>query len=575
VSPPATAADGRRRRRGDEIRVRRRAGLLLALAGALLAVSAAALWGALAVADPDVDVAVPLLVTLAVVVALTLAGILNFQLRRLAEQVVAWAAVIAAGTALVLAALGAALLLLGRVPVGSERAFVAPALAAVVLAVLVSPLVTTRIRRSIAHRLHGRRRSPQEVLDTFGSRVPGTDEQDQPGAGSGSESADDELLRELAEALARSLGARHVEIWTQQPTGLQRVLALPERPELLGRLSAADTDVLVRADVAGAAWLRLWLPHLLAGRSPEVRLAPALYSRTVLGLLVVERSINEVPFSSADERQLSEVAARLGVVLHNRELDSALKATLLDLQRTNDQLRASRTRLVATADRERRRLERDLHDGAQQHLVALAVNLGLARQLLDDDPGAVRELLDETADAIRETVQQLRDLAHGIYPPLLMDAGIGEALRAASARSPLSVRVQVDGLRRYPAEVEAAVYFCCLEALQNAAKHAPGASVQVLLRETDEDRLLTFEVADDGPGFGGAAATAGAGGSGQGLQNMADRLGAVGGTVVWEDAPGGGARVRGSVPVAAAPTPDEPVDPPAASAATISVGDAG
>ena len=129
---------------------------------------------------------------------------------------------------------------------------------------------------------------------------------------------------------------------------------------------------------------------------------------------------------------------------------------------------------MATGDAERRKIERNLHDGAQQHLVALAVNLRLAKDLLADDPETAVEMLDALGDAVRETIQELRDLAHGIYPPLLMDSGLTEALRAAANRSPLGVELSADGIGRHSTEIEAAIYFCVLEALQNAAKHAPG-----------------------------------------------------------------------------------------------------
>ncbi len=139
-------------------------------------------------------------------------------------------------------------------------------------------------------------------------------------------------------------------------------------------------------------------------------------------------------------------------------------------------------------------------------------------------------------------MQELRELAHGIYPPLLMDSGLVPALRAAASRSPLDVAVDGEGLGRYPAEVEAAVYFCCLEAMQNAAKHAPGATVEVTVNE--ESGGLVFSVVDDGPGFDAELAR-----RGHGFVNMSDRVGAIGGTVRWESSPGHGARIVGSVPL--------------------------
>jgi signal transduction histidine kinase len=143
---------------------------------------------------------------------------------------------------------------------------------------------------------------------------------------------------------------------------------------------------------------------------------------------------------------------------------------------------------------------------------------------------------------VKATIQELRDLAHGIYPPLLLDSGLAEALRAAAGRSPLGVSVMADDIGRYPAEIEAAVYFCCLEALQNAAKHAEGATVEIHLRE--ESGGLVFDVSDNGPGFDAAVAT-----QGHGFLNMSDRVGAIGGTVRWDSTPGHGAAVVGSIPL--------------------------
>jgi signal transduction histidine kinase len=258
---------------------------------------------------------------------------------------------------------------------------------------------------------------------------------------------------------------------------------------------------------------------------------------------VIERAPDADVFTGGDERALAEVARRLAIVLRNRVLDEQLQVTLADLRRTNADLLASRRRLVATADAERRRIERDLHDGAQQHLVALAVGLRLVRDELRSAGNGSGEsepaLLDELDRGVREAIATLRDLAHGIYPPLLRDGGLTEALRVAATRG--RAQFVTDGVGRYPEQVEAAVYFCCLEALQNAAKHAPGAHVELRLA-ADED-TLRFTVTDSGPGF------VGGGVPGAGLQNMADRVGAVGGSVECRSAPGAGTTVEGNVPV--------------------------
>jgi signal transduction histidine kinase len=206
-----------------------------------------------------------------------------------------------------------------------------------------------------------------------------------------------------------------------------------------------------------------------------------------------------------------------------------------------EELRASRQRLVTAQDEERRKLERNIHDGAQQQLVALSVRMKLAESLVDRDPEkakeSMRELRAQTADALED----LRDLARGIYPPLLADKGLAAALEAQARKSSVPVTVQTDGVGRYPAEVEAAVYFCSLEAMNNVAKYADASAVEISLERVDS--RLTFSIADDGQGF-----DAGAAGRGTGLQGMADRLDAVGGKLEVTSSPGSGTVVRGSVP---------------------------
>jgi signal transduction histidine kinase len=241
--------------------------------------------------------------------------------------------------------------------------------------------------------------------------------------------------------------------------------------------------------------------------------------------------------------RMSDELARLYHVVESqaaalRDWNATLEARVTDQA---EELRASRARIVATADAERRRIERDLHDGAQQHLVALAVNLRLARSELADGSD-VAAMLDRLVADVRALIEELRDLAHGIYPPLLRDSGLGPALQAAANRTNLPVSV-LGAVGRHPPEVETAVYFCCLEALQNTAKYAPGASATIRLWEDGE--MLSFEVGDDGPGFDPATVRAG-----QGLMNIMDRISAVGGEVDWISAVGEGTRVSGSVPVA-------------------------
>ena len=171
------------------------------------------------------------------------------------------------------------------------------------------------------------------------------------------------------------------------------------------------------------------------------------------------------------------------------------------------------------------------------------MKLGLARQLLEADPSTLGPMLEELRGDAQETLTQLRELAHGIYPPLLMDRGLGEALRAAANRAVLVTDVHAD-VGRYPPDVEAAVYFCCLEALQNAGKHAgDGARITITVEECAGE--LCFEVVDNGAGFDRTSNAV----RGHGFVNMADRVGAIGGLLTVDSAPGSGTQVRGRLPL--------------------------
>lgn len=418
---------------------------------------------------------------------------------------------------------------LGHVPTPEERSLLALSMAAAAVAVLIYHPARARFSEYANRLVYGERQAPDDVLRTFGSRMTRA-------------LPLEELLLQLAESLKRTLELSAAEVWTGTKDVLDRSVSVPHRGPASLHLSAAESAVVSRAGVSGTAWALVWLPALVADRAGRhVRVAPLVHSGELLGLIVIERLQNAEAFTDEDERMLTELARQVALGLHNAQLDSALQHTLDEVRRTNQQLQASRARIVSASDAERRRIERDLHDGAQQHLVALAVNLRLARDLVGEDPEGAEEVLGQLTEDVRETIQQLRDLAHGIYPQLLVDAGLPEALQAAATRSPLDVSIDA-GVGRYPAEVEAAVYFCCLEALQNAAKHAPGSRVAV--RVWQEAGGLLFEVTDDGPGFDPATVH-----FGHGYVNMSDRLGAIGGTVRWSGTPGAGSRVSGTLPL--------------------------
>ncbi len=231
--------------------------------------------------------------------------------------------------------------------------------------------------------------------------------------------------------------------------------------------------------------------------------------------------------------------------------DSTLRALELDadarqkreLQALLDDLRAAQRRVAAAGDAERRRVERDLHDGAQQRLMAIRLELGLVRELLDDDPRAAGQRLDELHHELDATVEQLRELAHGLYPPLLASDGLYAALVSVARHSPMPVTVEGDGMARAPRSIESAAYFCCLEALQNATKHA-GSGATVSIHVASCEHALRFRVSDDGAGFDPEAVR-----PGYGLINLRDRIDALGGQVEVVSAPGQGTTVQGRIPL--------------------------
>ena len=421
---------------------------------------------------------------------------------------------------------------LGKTPENAaERELLGFSMLAAVLAAIGYLPVRARLVASATRFVYGTREVPGEALRTFGSRMTRA-------------VAMDELLLQLAESLRKSMRLDCAEIYTGAGNVLERTVSVPDAGGKSVVLTDRERPVVARAGVSGSAWASVWLPSLLDGREEaQLRVAPISHAGDLLGLIVVERAARADTFTDEDDRVLTELARQAGLAFHNSQLDSALQTTLDALRKQAEELRESRARVVASGDAERRRVERDLHDGAQQHLVALAINLRLARDIVAEDPDGAGEMLGQLADDVQLTIKELRELAHGIYPPLLADNGLGDALAAAASRSPLKVVVTVaDDIGRYPAEVEAAIYFSCLEALQNAAKHAGDATVE--LRLWTESGGLLFSVTDNGPGFDPAVAR-----RGHGFVNMADRLGAIGGTVRWDSRPGHGAAVSGSVPL--------------------------
>ncbi len=420
---------------------------------------------------------------------------------------------------------------LGDAPDDKARDLLGLSMVAAALAAVVALPARKSLDEMARRRVYGDRRSPDEAIQTFGSRMSRSVPMD-------------ELLLQLAESLKLSMQLATAEVWTGSDGVLERVVSVPDRGPRRLVLSAEELPVVSRARVSGNAWLQVWVPALVADRGEcVVRVAPVVHSGSLLGLIVAERSPDAIPFTDESERVLTELARQVALALHNVQLDSALQASLETLRERNEQLQLSRRRIVTAADESRRRIERNLHDGAQQHLVALAVKVGLARQLVESDPATVMTMLEELRGDVQATLAELRELAHGIYPPLLRDRGLAEALRTAANRAVLPTEVTAEGIERYPTETEAAVYFCCLEAMQNAGKHAgEGSSITVTI--TGDERHLDFVVADNGAGFDPVVAQ-----EGHGFVNMRDRLGAVGGTLTVESAAGEGTKIIGRIPL--------------------------
>jgi signal transduction histidine kinase len=215
---------------------------------------------------------------------------------------------------------------------------------------------------------------------------------------------------------------------------------------------------------------------------------------------------------------------------------AALRTSEKRLAEHAAELAASRTRLTTAADEERRRIERDLHDGAQQHLVALSVLVQLARNA---EPDRAQPLLTEASELVETAIAEIRRLAHGIYPPLLVSGGLREALPTLAAKASVPVHLDLDGLGRYPTSTEAALYYCCSEALQNAAKHG-GSATSVTITAHADEQTLNLVISDTGRGFDPATI-------GIGLTNMTDRLSAIGGQLAIDTAPGRGTRITAVV----------------------------
>ncbi len=374
--------------------------------------------------------------------------------------------------------------------------------AAVVVAVTFQP-ARARLTRFANRLVYGKRATPYEVLSEFSERVGGA-------------YADEDVLPRMARILGEGIGADRADVWLAVDRELRDVAAWPGDADRLSPIA---------------------LPHGSVPAIPGVdRVYPVESAGELLGALAVRKPASE-PVTPSDEKLIADLAGQAGLVLRNVRLNEELKLRF-------DELKAAQKRLVSAQDEGRRRLERNIHDGAQQQLVALAVKLKLADNLIERDTTKAHELLEQIQQETHAALEDLRDLARGIYPPLLADKGLPAALESQGRKSGLPITLRAHGVGRYPQAVEAAVYFSCLEALQNVAKYADASAIVITL--ADQGDRISFTVTDDGRGFDPSSSR-----NGTGLQGIADRLGALDGRVTVSSSPGRGTTLEGTLPAVA------------------------
>ena len=320
-------------------------------------------------------------------------------------------------------------------------------------------------------------------------------------------------LPRMARALAEGTGASRADVWVRVGDELRAEAVWPpdaDRPEPL--VASANTEGTL---------------------TPSSMREPVRHQGELLGALSITKKPGE-SITATEEKLVRDLAAQAGLVMRN----VALAEQLMD---TIEELRASRQRLVTAQDERAKQLERNLHDGAQQQIVALTVKLRLLGQLMDRDVEKAKSMASDLQADATDALEQLRDLARGIYPPLLADQGLVAALEAQARKASVPTEVRSDGIGRYPQDIEAAVYFCVLEALNNVAKYAEASRAEVSLAQIDGH--LRFAVVDDGTGFDTAETS-----YGTGVQGMADRLDAIGGALQVVSRKGAGTTIEGQIP---------------------------
>ena len=393
----------------------------------------------------------------------------------------------------------AIVLVLGTLSPGGEAGVFWRAVATAVVALAFQP-VRERVQRFANRLVFGKRASPYEVMAGFARSVADT-------------LSVDEVLPGIAEAAARGVGA---------PWGRTSV-----------RLPRGDRSVVWPSEEAE--------PQDGARHTLEVT-----HQGEPVGSIEIAKPGGD-PITPAEERLLADLASQAGLAMHNARLTLELQARIEQISEQSQQLRRSRERLVTARDVQRKGLERDIHEGPERQLLAIGAKLHEAVAIVDADPGTAGAILDELGGRTNDTLEGLRDLARGIFPPLLADEGIVPALEAHIRKVGANAEVRVDpGAEgaRFDADLEACVYFCCVQAIQNVIRHAGNAPTVVRLRADEEQ--VTFQISDRGPGFDTNVT-----GAGMGVQIMRDRIDALEGELTVRSTPGEGTAVTGRVPARA------------------------
>jgi signal transduction histidine kinase len=377
--------------------------------------------------------------------------------------------------------------------------------ATAIVAIAFSP-VKERTQRLANRLVYGQRATPYEALHRFTDEVATSYETDR-------------VAPAMAKTIVDATGAERAEVWLALDHTLVRAAAEP------GAGGASPEAISIAANMT--------VTHI---EGADVT-SPVIHNNELLGALTLTKKRGEAP-SPVDNKLLDDLAAQAGIVLRNSRLTAELRARLDQITRTATEIRESRQRIVAAQDKARRTLERDIHDGAQQHLVALAVKLNLAKTMATKKPERAEAMLVQLKDEATDALDTLDELAQGIYPPVLAEHGIAKAIETRVDKTPFALHIADEIQARFEPHVEAAAYFCILEALQNVAKYANATTATVAIK--DEDGDLSFTVIDDGAGFDPATTD-----YGTGIQGMSDRLAAVGGTVDLTSAPGAGTTVTG------------------------------